>query len=160
VTASEGAGSLAAARSRLAARQREVLDDLLAGRTPDGFDPAGARLTSRVLLAKRSSAAAYVAPELRLLPRWRERFHAWAAEHPQDGCAHDDVAAFAESLGDEPWVGLHEVYAGRRTLWSGRLAGQRVIAVGLGGSVWRLGPRPVGRTPTGTPSTEGGTPWS
>jgi hypothetical protein len=100
-------------REALAARQREVLDDLLAGRTPPGFDPRGSALTSRVLHAKRSGAALRAAPELTLLPGWRRRFHGWAAEHPQTGCAHDDVRAFVAFLGDEPWVRAHEVYDGR-----------------------------------------------
>jgi hypothetical protein len=70
--------SRGAVRDQLAARQREVLDDLLAGRTPPGFDAA---------------------PELDLLPDWRAHFHTWAAQHPQQGCAHDDVRDFLTTIG-------------------------------------------------------------
>lgn len=126
-------------REALAERQRAVLEDLLAGRTPPGFPRPGTALTTRVLHRKRSSAALRVAPELELLPRWRDRFHAWAAEHPQHGCAHDDVRAFAAALGDEPWLRLHEVYDGRRRAWCGRVGGRWTVAVGVGSTVWRLG---------------------
>lgn len=127
------------ARAALAERQRGVLDDLLAGRTPPGFSAAGTALTTRVLHHKRSSAALHAAPELRFWDGWRERFHAWAAVHPQQGCAHDDVSAFAASLDNDAWVRLHEVYDGRRRVFVGRLGGRPILAVGVGGSVWRLG---------------------
>lgn len=128
------------AREALARRQRDVLDDLLAGRVPDGFDPAGSAATTRVLHRKRSAAALGVAPELAELPRWRERFHAWAAGHPADGCAHDDVHAFATSLSatDPDWVRLHEVHDGARRLAWIRMDGRRVLLVRAGGSVLRL----------------------
>jgi hypothetical protein len=128
------------AREALARRQRDVLDDLLAGRVPDGFDPAGSAATTRVLHRKRSAAALGVAPELADLPDWRRRFHAWAAEHPVDGCAHDDVRAFTASLGttDPDWVRLHEVHDGARRLSWIRIDGRRVLLVRAGGSVLRL----------------------
>ena len=127
-------------RAALAARQREVLDDLLAGRVPDGFDPAGSAATTRVLHRKRSAAARAACPEITELPDWRARFHAYAAEHPVDGCAHDDVRRFAASLpaADGDWVRLHEVHDGvRRTAWI-RTAGRRVLLVRLGTTVFRL----------------------
>jgi hypothetical protein len=126
-------------RAELAARQREVLDDLLAGRVPAGFDPAGAAMTTTVLHRKRSSAAVGAAPELRELDRWRERFHAWCAVHPQEGCAHDDVRRFVEALDGEPdWRRLHEVYDGRRSLALVRVGGRRVLLVRTGTRVWRF----------------------
>lgn len=129
------------ARTALGARQREVLDDLLAGRTPAGFSQSGTALTTQVLHHKRSSAALHAAPELRFWKDWRDRFHAWAAVHPQVGCAHDDVNAFAASLGDHAWGRLHEVYDCRRRFFAGRLGGRPMVAIGVGGSVWRLGGR-------------------
>ena len=129
--------SRGAVREQLAARQREVLDDLLAGRTPPGFEPAGTTATTRVLHHKRSSAAEHAAPELDLLPDWRVRFHTWAAQHPQQGCAHDDVRDFLTTIGAD-WLRLHEVYEGRRRLALTRIAGRRVLTVGLGSQIWHL----------------------
>jgi hypothetical protein len=126
-------------RAALAVRQREVLDDLLAGRVPEGFDPAGAAMTTLVLHRKRSSVALAAAPELRKLDRWRERFHAWCAAHPQEGCAHDDVRRFVASLDDaHGWRRLHEVYDGRRRLALVRVADRRVLLVRSGARVWRF----------------------
>jgi hypothetical protein len=126
-------------RTALAARQREVLDDLLAGRVPEGFDPAGAAMTTLVLHRRRSSAALAAAPELRELDRWRERFHAWCAAHPQEGCAHDDVRRFAASPAvDADWRRLHEVYDGRRSLAWVRVGAGRELLVRFGTRVWRL----------------------
>lgn len=129
--------SRGAVRDQLATRQREVLDDLLAGRTPPGFDAAGTTATTRVLHHKRSSAAHHAAPELDLLPDWRARFHAWAVQHPQQGCAHDDVRAFLATT-DEGWLRLHEVYDGRRRWALTRIAGRRVLTIGLGSQIWHL----------------------
>jgi len=111
---------LASTREALAARQRVVLDDLLAGRRPDGFDARGTAMTTRVLHRKRSDAALRAAEELEFLPDWRPRFHAWAADQPQAGCAHDDVQAFVGHLRqdvqpDTPlanWHRLHGLAAG------------------------------------------------
>ncbi|GGU25802.1 hypothetical protein GCM10007979_25760 [Nocardioides albus] len=134
-------------REQLAARQREVLDDLLAGRTPPGFDPAGTTATTRVLHHKRSSAAHNAAPELDQLPDWRARFHAWAAQHPQQGCAHDDVRAFLATIGTD-WLHLHDVYEGRRRFALTRIAGRRVLTVGLGSQIWHIRRRTSKRTRT------------
>lgn len=154
-------GDLDAAREALAARQRVVLDDLLAGRRPDGFDARGTAMTTRVLHRKRSDAALRAAEELEFLPDWRPRFHAWAADQPQAGCAHDDVHAFVDHLrehagasvdGLADWLRLHEVYDGvRRVAWV-RIGGRHTLAVGIGNTVWRLGwPRTRTRT-KGAPS--------
>ncbi|WP_109505218.1 hypothetical protein [Nocardioides speluncae] len=134
-------------REALAARQRGVLDDLLAGRLPDGFDARGTAMTTRVLHRKRSDAALRAAEELQFLPGWRQHFHAWAGEHPQAGCAHDDVLAFVDHLrqhtgasDDElaEWLRLHEVYDGvRRVAWV-KIGGRHTLAVGIGNTVWRL----------------------
>jgi hypothetical protein len=136
-----------AVRDQLAARQREVLNDLLAGRTPPGFDPAGTTATTRVLHHKRSSAAHHAAPELDLLPDWRARFHAWAAQHPQQGCAHDDVRTFLATIGPD-WLRLHEVYEGRRRIALTHISGRRVLTVGLGSQIWHLRRRTWKRSST------------
>jgi hypothetical protein len=128
-------------RAELAARQRAVLDDLLAGRVPAGFDAAGSALTTTVLHRKRSSAALRAVPELAELDGWRERFHAWCAAHPQEGCAHDDVRAFVASLEPGDWTRLHEVYDGRRSLALVRVGRRRELVVRLGTRVWRYSRR-------------------
>ncbi|WP_028474492.1 hypothetical protein [Nocardioides alkalitolerans] len=137
------------ARERLAARQEEVLAALLRGDVPPGVDAAGAGLTTRVLHRKRSDGALRVVPELDELPGWRTAFHAWAAAHPADGCAHDDVRRFVAALRDgsvdvptaDDWLGLHDVHEGRRRVALVRLAGRRTLVVGLGSHLWRLTPR-------------------
>jgi len=134
----ERGGRGADLRSGLRARQHDVLTDLLAGRTPAGFDPGGTALTTRVLHHKRSSAALRVAPELAELPNWRRRFHAFAADHPQAGCAHDDVMAFAATVDDPDWRRLHEVYDGSRWATWLTIGGRRTLVVGVGHRVWRL----------------------
>ena len=129
-------------RAELAARQREVLDDLLAGRVPDGFDPAGSAMTTLVLHRKRSSAAVRAVPELRELDGWRERFHAWCATQPLEGCAHDDVRRFVDTLADAPdWLRLHAVYDGRRSLALVRVGPRRELLARLGTRVWRFSRR-------------------
>lgn len=120
-------------RAALAQRQREVLDDLLAGRVPDGFTPAGAALTTRVLHTKRAKEVRDVAPEVEHMPGWRTRFDEWSAAYPRVGCAHDDARAFLAWIG-EGWLRLHEVYDGRRRL--ARVGG--TLYVGIGSTVWRL----------------------
>lgn len=143
----------AAARGRLAERQEEVLDALLRGEVPAGFDAAAAGLTSRVLLRKRSDAALRAAPELAHLPGWREAFHRHALSGPAEGCARDDVARFVSGLDDvtDPgggWRRLHAVHDGRRTLALVRLAGHRTLVVGLGGRTWHLTRRRARRRTT------------
>lgn len=146
-------GPVGAARQRLAERQEAVLDALLRGEVPTGFDPAAAGLTARVLLRKRSDAALHAAPELAHLPGWREAFHRHALSGPSDGCAHDDVALFVAGLDDvtDPggdWRRLHAVHDGRRTLALVRLAGRRTLVVGLGGRTWHLTRRRARRRAT------------
>lgn len=146
-------------RERLAARQEEVLAALLRGDVPPGVDPAGAGLTTRVLHRKRSDAALRAVPELDELPGWRPAFHAWAAAHPVDGCAHDDVRRFVAALragsvvvpSAADWLRLHDVVDGRRRAGLVRLAGRRTLVVGLGSHLWRLTPRRRGGAlPEGT----------
>lgn len=148
------------ARERLRARQRTVLDDLLAGRTPAGFDATGTALATRVLLTKRATAAAHVAPELDEWPGGRDAFRRWAAAGPPRGCAHDDVRGFGAWLADgapgappevaragRSWLRVHEVHEGRRRFARARLGGRRVWCLGWGAVVhtWGRGGRP-GRT--------------
>jgi len=134
------------ARARLASRQEEVLAALLRGDVPPGFAPgstAGTALTTRVLHRKRSDAVHRIAPELDLLPGWRDHFHGWAAAHPAAGCAHDDLAAFAASLprthpGAADWLRLHAVHDGRRRAAVVTIAGRRALVLGLGARTWHL----------------------
>jgi hypothetical protein len=133
-------------REALAQRQREVLDDLLAGRVPAGFDPGGAAMTTRVLHRKRSSAVEKVAPEILELPGWPARFHAWAATSTPGSCGHDDLERFVATLDAEErrnWTALHDVMAGRRWLAWVRLGDPegRVLLVGVGPRVWRFARR-------------------
>lgn len=126
------------ARERLGARQASVLEALLGGRTPAGFDARGTAMTTRVLVGKRADAVEGVAPEVEHLPGWRDLFRSWATTHPQDGCAHDDLRGFVASLGEHPWVALHEVHDGRRRLAWTRIGPARVLVIGLGERVWIL----------------------
>lgn len=136
---------LARARARLADRQAEVLGALLSGAVPEGFDPAGAALTTRVLHARRRTALERLVPEVVLLPGWPAGFHTWAAAHPRDGvrlaCAHDDADAYLGTLAGDPrvagWFGHHAVVAGRRRAAWGRLGDRWLVTVGLGGRTWR-----------------------
>ncbi|MDF9717976.1 hypothetical protein INN71_09465 [Nocardioides sp. ChNu-153] len=138
-------------RARLAARQQEVLDALLRGAVPPGFDPTGAATTTRVLLRKRSDAAVRAVPELAQLPGWRDRFHAWAATCPAQGCGHDDADAFAAALAtssdavEREWARLAAVHAGTRHVALVQLDGRRVLVVGVGRRTWRLTRRPARR---------------
>lgn len=140
------------ARDRLRARQRAVLDDLLAGRTPAGFDPTGAALATRVLLTKRASAAAQVAPEIDEWPEGRAALRIWAADHPPSGCAHDDVRGFVGWLTDgapgagvalaragRGWLRVHDVHEGRRRVALARLGSRRLLCVGWGAEVFTYG---------------------
>lgn len=134
------------ARARLAGRQEEVLAALLRGDVPPGFVPAsaaGTALTTRVLHRKRSDAVHRVAPELGLLPGWRDRFHGWAADHPAAGCAHDDLAAFTAWLPQHHpdaagWLRLHAVHDGRRRAAVVTIAGRRSLVLGLSTRTWHL----------------------
>ncbi|MBO0843307.1 MAG: hypothetical protein J2O46_08985 [Nocardioides sp.] len=136
-----------AVRAALDERQREVLDALLSGGTPAGFSAVGTALTTRVLLGKRADGVAHVAPEIAHLSGWRDLFRTWAAEHPKEGCAHDDLRGFVASLGAHPWVRLHEVYDGRRHVAWTRLGSSPALVIGIRGTVWtfqarRRNPRP------------------
>ncbi len=138
------------ARARLASRQEEVLAALLRGEVPPGFaagGAAGTALTTRVLHRKRSDAVHRTAPELDLLPGWRDHFHGWAAAHPAAGCAHDDLAAFAAWLPTAHpdaagWLRLHAVHDGRRRAAVVTIAGRRALVLGLGARAWHLTRRP------------------
>ena len=138
-------------RAALAARQREVVGELLAGRVPAGFDRVGSMLTSDILVGKRASAALRAGPQLEALPRWRSRFGQFGRENTLRGCAHDDVAAFTawlerrEDLDPEAadWLAVEKVYAGvRRIAWV-RYRGRRELVIGMGSATWHLsGSRP------------------
>ena len=139
------------ARASLAARQREVVGDLLAGRVPAGFDRVGSMLTSDILVGKRTSAALRAGPHLEALPRWRSRFAQFGRENTLRGCAHDDVAAFTRWLAlredidpvEADWLAVEKVYAGlRRVVWV-QYRGRRELVVGIGSATWHLsGSRP------------------
>ncbi|MDF0530068.1 hypothetical protein P0W64_06325 [Tsukamurella sp. 8F] len=95
-------------RCRLAARQTEVLDAMLAGRVPDGFDPRGVHRSIRILHGKRASSAARAFPPLRRLPGWPEVFFAYAGEGPKRGCSAEDAREFIA------WLRCHAARDQRR----------------------------------------------
>lgn len=133
-------------RAMLAARQREVVSDLLGGLVPGGFDPVGAALTSEILVGKRASAALRAGPQLSALPQWRTRFADYSREITVRGCAHDDVAAFTTWLGSRAdlhsgardWLSVERVYSrARRCVWV-RYRGRRELVLGIGSRTWHL----------------------
>lgn len=147
-----GRHDLAAARTRLAARQHAVLTDLLAGRVPPGFEPRTTAAAAAQLLGKRRHEALGVAPELAELPGFGARFAAFARTGPRVGCAHDDVAAFLAASGGDPEVGWwraeQEVVAGRRRAARVRSGGRWVLVLGVGPWCWRIAVRAARVDPT------------
>ena len=121
-------------RDRLRRRQAEVLEDLLAGRVPSGFDPVGAALTGRVLAVKRAGSAARALPALRSLPGWPAGFLGYAAEHPKADCSAHDARAYVTWLrahgtgAERAWVAVESVRSGARR-W-GVVHGRPVVRVG------------------------------
>lgn len=138
--------SLDDARAVLAARQHDVVVELLAGRVPVGFDATGSALTSDILTGKRRSAALRAGPQLAALPQWRRWFADYGREVSVAGCAHDDVAAFTRWLrtrsdldpATRDWLRVEQVYAGVRRLAWVRYRGRRVLVVGIGSDTWHL----------------------
>lgn len=96
-----------------------VVDDLLAGRTPPGFDDLRAQATARVLAGKRIDAMAFVRPEIVQLPRWRSRAVEFVQATPNDRCAHWDWHMFVEWVRARPepddgeWVARMDRLSGR-----------------------------------------------
>lgn len=141
------------ARARLAARQADVLDALLAGQVPTGFDPRTTRAAGALLRNKRRYEAVRARPELRSLPDWRNRFDAWARQNPRQGCACSDAHAFVASVDDdglpEPlrsWWRTQQVYDGLRRLALVRRHGRRELLMGWGERVLHLAVRPARET--------------
>lgn len=138
-------------RARLAARQAQVLDALLAGDVPAGFDPRTTRAAGALLRDKRRYEAVRARPELRCLPDLRNRFDAWARRNPRHGCACEDAGAFVASMAErvslpEPlrgWWRVQQVYDGRRRLALVRRHGRRELVVGCGDRVLHLAVRPA-----------------
>jgi len=134
-------------RQDLAQRQEQVLQALLRGAVPDGFDARSAAMTIRVLRTKRRSEAIDAVPALRTIPDFAARFDDWAGGHPRRGCPHDDVVDFL--AGDagalpEPLASIRaveRVYRGDCRWARDRRAGHPGWVVALGGRVWHLGPR-------------------
>ncbi|SDM68085.1 hypothetical protein SAMN04488074_12542 [Lentzea albidocapillata subsp. violacea] len=93
--------SLSSARERLAARQAELLNALLAnGPAPTGFDEQRLGVERRALLSKRRGIVRMLGPEVadELGDRFRLLFDAYAAEYPRraGSRAREDAAAFEE----------------------------------------------------------------
>jgi hypothetical protein len=133
-------------RQDLARRQEQVLQALLRGEVPDGFDARSAAMTTRVLRTKRRSEAIDAVPALRTIPDFAARFDDWAGSHPRHGCTHDDVVDFL--AGDagalpEPLASIRaveRVYRGDGRWAQDRRAGHPRWVVALGGRVWHVGP--------------------
>lgn len=73
-------------RTRLAARQRELVQALLSGDVvPAGFDAHRIAVEARSLLVKRRSVATKLRPDLvdRLGSQFALRFDEWALDHPK-----------------------------------------------------------------------------
>ena len=92
---------LLVARERLAARQAELLNALLAnGPAPAGFDEQRLGVERRALLSKRRGIVRMLGPAVadELGDRFRPLFDAYAVEHPRraGSRAREDAAAFAE----------------------------------------------------------------
>ncbi|NNG37188.1 hypothetical protein [Nakamurella aerolata] len=141
-------------RAQLRDREHAVLTDLLAGRIPAGFDPAGSAMTTTVLIAKRWAAVRSLAPELVHLADARQRFGRYAV-HRQTDCAHTDLTSFVDWLAADAdrsatqWLRLHAVHDGRRRYALAMVNGRRVLAVGIGGTVWHLALVPPATTTKG-----------
>ncbi|MET0930550.1 MAG: hypothetical protein ABWX74_13605 [Aeromicrobium sp.] len=134
-------------RRELELRQQDVLQSLLRGQVPEGFDERSAAMTTRLLRTKRRSEAVTAVPSLREVPDLVGRFDAWADGHPRRGCAHDDVVDFlADDEGPlpEPLASIRaveRVYRGRTLFAHDRRARRRRWVVALGRTVRHLGPR-------------------
>ncbi|MFD4640656.1 hypothetical protein ACFWN2_25295 [Lentzea sp. NPDC058436] len=92
---------LSVARERLATRQTELLNALLAnGPAPAGFDEQRLGVERRALLSKRRGIVRMLGPAVadELGDRFRPLFDAYAVEHPRraGSRAREDAAAFAE----------------------------------------------------------------
>ena len=105
------------ARERLAARQAELLNALLAGApAPAGFDEQRVEVERRALLAKRRGIVRMLGPEVanELGDRFRPLFDAYALANPRKAGsrAREDAAAFAD------WVrAAGELPAERKSYW-------------------------------------------
>lgn len=134
-------------RRELEARQQDVLQSLLHGDLPEGFDPRSAALTTRMLRTKRRSEALEAVPGLREVPDLAGRFDGWAADHPRRGCPHDDVIDFLASTDGPLPVALASVRAvervcrGDAVIARDRRPRERPFIVAIGGRVWHLGRR-------------------
>ncbi|MET1037809.1 MAG: hypothetical protein ABW075_06015 [Aeromicrobium sp.] len=134
-------------RRELELRQQDVLDALLRGQVPAGFDPRSAALTSSVLRSKRRNDALSAVPDLERVADLRERFDAWASRHPRRGCPHDDVLDFLlDDAGPVPEPlasvrAVERVYRRQASIGRDRRPGHRRYVVAVGGRVWHLGPR-------------------
>ena len=133
-------------RQDVARRQEQVLQALLRGEVPDGFDARSAAMTTRVLRTKRRSEAIDAVPALKTIPDFGARFDGWAAGHPRRGCPHDDVVDFlADDTAPlpEPLASvraIERVYRGHTRLARDRRPGQPRWVIALGGRVWHVGP--------------------
>ena len=92
---------LSSARERLASRQAELLNALLAnGPAPAGFDEQRLGVERRALLSKRRGIVRMLGPAVadELGDRFRPLFDAYALENPRraGSRAREDAAAFAE----------------------------------------------------------------
>lgn len=145
---------MTSARARLAARQSAVLDALLGGEVPAGFDARTTQAAGALLRNKRRYEAVRARPELHCLPDWRNRFDAWARQNPRQGCACLDARAFVTNVADEgrlpeplhSWWTTQQVYDGLRQIALVHRAGRRELLLGWGERVLHLAVRPPRET--------------
>lgn len=152
VAGDAGEPGTAAARSRLAQRQAELLSALVAGGPlPPGFDPVQVRIQAGGLTAKRLETVAKVAPELPVLlgDRFGPEFRRYAAGAPMTGGYRADALAFASWLLDGDTEMTHRQRLGL-VRWHRDRAGatppgrlRLVLGTPLGW-IGRLGGRPGG----------------
>lgn len=128
-------------RQGLAARQHQVLSDLLTGTHPAGFDARAVAATAGVLHRKRWRRVRTALPRLTRLPEAAATFQVFARQHSASGCGHSDARAFltwwaTDSAPARAELRRLAVVDGDRALaW---LPHDRCLVIGLGRRYWEI----------------------